>query len=52
MKKSVVEINWRPDRSDSRPAYIQITDYMLHKIQTGEWIAGAFLPNQRELSKR
>ena len=52
MKKTVVEINWQPDRADTRPAYIQITDYILHKIQTGEWIAGAYLPNQRELAKK
>lgn len=47
-----VEINWQPDRNDARPAYIQISDYMIHKIQSGEWIEGALLPNQRELSKK
>lgn len=46
-----VEINWQPDRNDSRPAYIQISDYMIHKIQSGEWIEGALLPNQRDLAK-
>lgn len=51
MKKSVVEVNWQPDRENSQPAYIQITDYMFQKIQSGEWTAGAYLPNQRDLSK-
>lgn len=51
MGKSIIEVNWQPDRSDARPAYIQITDYMLHKIQSGEWINGAYLPNQRTLAK-
>lgn len=52
MKKNVVEINWQPDRSSTEPAYIQITDHILQKIQSGEWIAGAYLPNQRTLSKQ
>lgn len=50
MSKSVVQVNWQPDRTDARPAYIQITDYMLQKIQSGEWITGAYLPNQRALA--
>ncbi len=51
VKKTLVEVNWQPDRKDSRPAYIQIADYFLNKIQSGEWIAGSYLPDQRRLSK-
>lgn len=51
MKKRLIEVNWQPNRQDSRPAYIQITDYFLNKIQSGEWIAGSYLPDQRTLSK-
>lgn len=51
VKKTLVEVNWQPNRQDSRPAYIQITDYFLSKIQSGEWIAGSYLPDQRSLSK-
>lgn len=52
MKKHHVEINWYPNRQDSRPAYIQIADYMLEKIQSGEWIKDAYLPSQRILSEK
>lgn len=51
MSKSFVEINWHPDKSVSKPSYIQISDYITEKIRSGEWTAGAFLPNQRELAK-
>ncbi len=51
MKKRIVAVNWQPNRTSSEPAYIQITDYMIQKIQSGEWIAGAFLPSQRDLSQ-
>lgn len=51
MKKRLIELNWQPNREDSRPAYIQITDYFLNKIQSGEWIAGSYLPDQRTLAK-
>lgn len=51
MTKCLVEINWLPDKGGSTPAYIQIADYITEKIQRGEWNAGSFLPNQRDLAK-
>lgn len=51
MTKSIVEVNWQPDRKDSKPAYVQISDYIANKIKCGEWTAGSFLPSQRELAK-
>lgn len=52
MKKRLIELKWQPNREDPRPSYIQITDYFLNKIQSGEWIAGAYLPDQRTLAKQ
>lgn len=52
MKKLEVEFNWRHDPSNHKPAYIQIADYMLAKIQSGEWISGAYLPSQRVLAEK
>jgi len=34
-----------------KPSYIQISDYITEKIQSGEWTAGSFLPNQRDMAK-
>lgn len=52
MKKLEVDFNWRLNEEDHKPAYVQIADYMLSKIQSGEWIAGAYLPSQRLLAAK
>lgn len=52
MKKLEVDFNWHYNENNHKPAYIQIADYVLSKIQSGEWIAGAYLPSQRLLAAR
>lgn len=51
MTKSIVEVNWQPDKKSDKPAYVQISDYITEKIKCGKWTVGSFLPSQRELAK-
>jgi GntR family transcriptional regulator of abcA and norABC len=44
-------IGWTPSRTDSRPVYRQIADYIREKILSGDWINAQKLPSQRELAR-
>jgi GntR family transcriptional regulator of abcA and norABC len=41
---------WKPDRSNKKPIYQQITDYMEHRISFGEFPPGSMLPSERKLA--
>lgn len=47
----IINIDWKPDKSLSKPIYIQIKDYFKEKIILGEWQVGFMIPTQRELAK-
>lgn len=43
-------IDWRPNKKDRMPLYIQIMEYMKSKIHSGDWPVNTKLPPQRELA--
>jgi GntR family transcriptional regulator, regulator for abcA and norABC len=45
------DIDWKPDKSSPVPLYLQIKQFIKHKIETGEWPVGSKLPAQRSLAK-
>lgn len=47
----MLDINWKPDKSDSTQLPLQIIRYIKDKIASGEWPVGAKLPSQRMLSE-
>lgn len=49
--KNSIEINWKPDRSSSIPAYQQIIDFFLSSVSSGAFAVGMKLPSQRALSE-
>jgi len=44
-------IEWKPDKSDMTPLYIQIKNYIKQKIESGEWTVGTRIPSQRSLAE-
>ena len=45
----MLQMDWKPDKALKTSVKSQIIDFVIDKIQTGEWPAGALLPSQREL---
>lgn len=48
---SIVNIDWKPDKSSNTPIFKQIVSYISNKISKGDWLIGNKLPSQRELAK-
>ena len=46
----MLQMDWKPDKALKTSVKSQIIDFVIDKIQTGEWPAGALLPSQRELA--
>ncbi len=46
-----LEINWKPDRESSIPAYQQIIDFFLSSVSSGAFAVGMKLPSQRALAQ-
>ncbi|AWB43882.1 GntR family transcriptional regulator [Paenibacillus sp. CAA11] len=44
-------LDWVPDKSSSVPVYLQIVEYIKHRIETGEWTVGTRIPSQRKLAE-
>lgn len=49
--KNCLEINWKPDRTSSIPAYQQIIDFFLSAVSSGAFAVGMKLPSQRALAE-
>lgn len=45
-------MDWKPDKADRLPLYLQIVMYMKEKITSGEWPVGSRLPTQRALARQ
>jgi GntR family transcriptional regulator, regulator for abcA and norABC len=45
-------LEWNLDRSNDKPLYKQIADFIERRISYGELPAGTILPSERELAKR
>lgn len=50
MSDKITHIHWKPNKLNAKPAYIQISDFITAKIQSGEWSEGMQLPSQRDLA--
>lgn len=48
----MIDIDWKPDKNSSEPAYRQIVDHISRKISSGDWTIGSTLPSQRVLAER
>ncbi|KAB7790243.1 aminotransferase-like domain-containing protein [Bifidobacterium leontopitheci] len=51
-RNAPLDIDWKPDRGDSRPITEQIVDYMCRQISGGAWPIGSRLPSQRDMAER
>lgn len=47
----MININWKPQKNNSKPLYKQIVDYIINEISTGNWVVGTKLPSQRQLAQ-
>jgi GntR family transcriptional regulator, regulator for abcA and norABC len=47
----LISIDWKPDKNDDTPIYIQIKEFIQHKIELGEWTVGTKIPSQRKLAE-
>ena len=47
----MLNITWKPDRSNPTQLHVQITRYIKDKIASGEWPVDSKLPSQRSLSE-
>lgn len=45
-------MEWKPDFTSETPLYIQIKEYIRHKISLGEWAVGTKIPSQRALAEQ
>ncbi|PLS25045.1 PLP-dependent aminotransferase family protein [Bifidobacterium imperatoris] len=45
-----LEIDWKPNREETRPVTEQIVDFMCGRIASGAWPIGSRLPSQRALA--
>jgi GntR family transcriptional regulator of abcA and norABC len=48
---SIVNIEWKPDKTSNIPIFKQIVIYISNKISKGDWLIGNQLPPQRALAK-
>jgi GntR family transcriptional regulator of abcA and norABC len=48
---SMADLKWQPDRNASSRLYLQIKEFLIDKIVSGEWPVGSKLPSQRTLSE-
>lgn len=46
----MLDIDWKPDRSNPTQLHFQISGYIKNKIACGEWPVGTKLPSQRTLA--
>ncbi|MFC3883504.1 PLP-dependent aminotransferase family protein [Bacillus songklensis] len=44
-------MEWKPDRTDKKPIYKQIADYIEREISSGAFSPGSLLPSERALAK-
>ncbi|WP_047152720.1 PLP-dependent aminotransferase family protein [Aneurinibacillus tyrosinisolvens] len=44
-------MEWKPNRSDNKPIYKQIVEYIESRISNGEYPPGTILPSERVLAK-
>ncbi|OAS82126.1 MULTISPECIES: PLP-dependent aminotransferase family protein [Metabacillus] len=44
-------MDWKPDRTDKKPIYKQIAEYIEHGISSGQFPADSVLPSERTLAK-
>lgn len=44
-------MEWKPNRTDKKPIYKQIADYIEHGISSGAFPPGSVLPSERALAK-
>jgi GntR family transcriptional regulator, regulator for abcA and norABC len=47
----IITIDWKPDKNAKPPIYIQIKEFIQHKIEVGEWTVGMKIPSQRKLAE-
>lgn len=47
----MLELDWRPSKSENLPMYKQIGEYIKEKIAHGEWPVGSKIPTQRALAQ-
>lgn len=47
----MVNIDWKPDKGEDTPLYLQIVRYIKSKISKGEWPVGSPIPPQRALAE-
>lgn len=46
-----MNINWKPNKRDSKTIHHQICDYFIEQITKGHWPIGTKLPSERKLSQ-
>lgn len=46
-----IKIDWKPDKNAETPIYIQIKEFIQHKIEIGEWTVGTKIPSQRKMAE-
>ena len=47
----MIEIDWKPNKTDDTPVYRQIVQYISGKIRSGDWVIGSRLPSQRAMAE-